>query len=153
MLPETVSYWCVLLHIHRKIQKIFILAAHLSEEETWENFPLTQRVGVILLCCDRTPTQPSNRSLKCTLCRAAFPLFRPPLHPPHPLRRIALCRGRSGQLNPQRNSQDKCPGVPEVRWVAAARRLCTLNLFNKNIPLHLCKSLICFSDHSTDPVI
>lgn len=37
-LPETVCYWCVLLHIHRKIQKILIFAAHLSEkEETWGN--------------------------------------------------------------------------------------------------------------------
>lgn len=102
----------------------------------------------------RQDTHPALQPLsEMHIMSSCFSAFPPTHHPPHPLRRIALCRGRSGQLNPQRNSQDKCPGVPEVRWVAAARRLCTLNLFNKNIPLHLCKSLICFSDHSTDPVI
>lgn len=46
MLPETVCYWGVLLHIHREIQKIFIFAAHLSHRKRHEvnqlSFSLSQ---------------------------------------------------------------------------------------------------------------
>lgn len=47
VLPETVCYWGVLLHVHREVQKIFIFAAHLSDRKRHAvnqlSFSLSQR--------------------------------------------------------------------------------------------------------------
>lgn len=64
ILPETVCYWCVLLYIHRKIQKILIFAAHLSDSERHRCnssvVTLTESVRLSLLFCDSHPLTPTH---------------------------------------------------------------------------------------------
>lgn len=97
ILPETVCYWCVLLYIHRKIQKILIFAAHLSDSERHRCnssvVTLTESVRLSLLFCDRTATHSHlhtlSQSLKCLFDWMAFVSA--------PCIALVFCRGCSGE--------------------------------------------------------
>lgn len=132
ILPETVCYWCVLLYIHRKIQKILIFAAHLSDSERHRCnssvVTLTESVRLSLLFCHRTATHSHlhtlSQSLKCLFDWMAFVSA--------PCIALVFCRGCSGEpvsLLALKKGEDKTSDGPDVNRVVRAPQKLSLILF------------------------